>query len=199
MSKLSRREKRVLLGLCVISALPLGITGFFAFLEADPNIQIPPRPPMPSPNGFDLYVQAAKLTAQPNPPIDALSDVNAHTLTKAQSAERYNLARREAWNEASARGWELFKRAQQAETRLPFEPGEVPNLQSLSTLRILGRNKVAQANLHWMRGERDAAVRAGLDVIELSVDLSNGGSVMERLVSDSILGCGMGVFNNSER
>ena len=96
MAQLSRRDRRNIFGLFALCALPLGVAGFFAYLEADPEIQLPPRPKLPDPNGFDLYLQAAKLTAQPVPPIDPSSDLDAHTLTASQRAQRYSRARREA-------------------------------------------------------------------------------------------------------
>ena len=92
----------------------------------------------------------------------------------------------------------MFERAQRAQTRVPTQPGETDS-QPLIELRKLGRAKIAQANLGWMRGERDAAVGAALDAIELGFDLSDGSSFIDRLIADSIVNMGLNAFNNRDR
>ncbi len=195
MSKPSRREKRGIFALLFVGAIPLGIAGYLSYLDADPNIQIPPRTAPPSPNGFDLYVQAANLTAQPNPPVDASSDADSLSITAAQGAIRYGVARRETWHKGAAAGWARFKQAQQTPTRDPYAYG-ADLMPGYARLRQLARNKNAETRLFMMRGENEKAVNSALDCVEMAYDISQGGALISRLVASAI--CAIGLAPLSE-
>lgn len=195
MSKPSRREKRGIFALLVVGAIPLGIAGYLSYLDADPQIQLPPRAALPSPNGFDLYVQAANLSAQPNPPIDAASDGNSLNISAAQGAIRYGVARREAWNKGAAPAWKIFRQAQNTPTRDAYAYG-ADLMPGYARLRQLARNKSAQSRLFAMRGENDKAVASALDCVEMAYDISRDGALISRLVASAI--CAIGIVPLSE-
>ena len=197
MSRLSRREKRALFGLCALCAVPLGVAGLYAYLDADPSIQLPPRAVPPSPNGFDLYLQAAQLTAQPKPPIDLASDTNGE-ITVAQAAVRYSRMRREQWHRKAAPGWALFERAQNAQTRVRFDNWYGQDADSV-VLRQLARDKQAQINLYLMRGDTDAAIQSSLDIVEMGLDIADGGNLATRLSAAALISQGTALFNDSDR
>lgn len=192
---LTRRERRHLLGFVVAGAIPLAIAGMFTYLEADPHIQLPPRAAPPAPNGFDLYVQAADLSAQPNPPVDAASDANSPGVTNAQGAIRYGSARREAWHAGAAGAWNTFRLAQQTPTRDPYPYG-ADKMPGYARLRQLARDKNAETRMFQLRGENDKAVNSALDCVEMAFDISREGALISRLVATAI--CAIGIAPLSE-
>ena len=194
MPQLSRRERGKLVALLVICALPLGVAGYFSYLEADPHIQLPSRPAAPAPNGFDLYVQAANLSAQPIPAVDPSSDSNPPT-TAAKGALRYGRARREAWHKSAAPAWAAFRQAQQTPTGDPYEYG-ADKMPGYARLRQLARNKNAETRMFELRGEPDKAVSSALDCVEMGYDISRSGALVSRLVGTAI--CAIGISPLSE-
>ncbi len=195
MSKISRREKRSLIVLLILSAVPLGVAGLLAHFYADPNIQLPARAAPPAPNGFDLYVQAATQTGQPVPAIDASSDPDVNSISAAQAATRYSRARREAWHSGAAKGWATFRRAQRTPTRDPYAFG-AERMPGYARLRELGRNKAAEMRLFALRGDDEKAVASALDCVEMAYDTSREGALISRLVASAI--CALGVAPLSE-
>ena len=189
MSNLSRREKRNTVALLLAGTVPLGIAGFFSYIEADPGIQLPPRAAPPYPNGFDLYVQAANLSAQPNPPVDPSSDPNPPT-SAAQGAIRYSRARREAWHRGAAPAWQLFKQAQQTPTRDAYGY-DTDWMPGYARLRQLARDKNAETRLFAMRAEPEKAVNSALDCVQMAFDTSRQGALISRLVAGAICAVGL--------
>ena len=195
MAQLSPHEKRNIFALLFVGAIPLGIAGYLSYLDADPNVQLPPRAAPPHPNGFDLYVKAADLSAQPDPPIDPASDPNSPNITVAQGAIRYGRTRREAWHQSAAPAWALFKRAQQTPTRDAYGY-DTERMPGYASLRKLARDKSAEVRLFAMRGEPDRAVDSALDCVQMGFDTSREGSLISRLVASAI--CAIGISPLSE-
>ena len=196
MSKPTRREKRGIFALLFVGAIPLGIAAYLSFLNLEPDIQIPARAPLPSPNGFDLYVQAAALTAQPNPPVDAATDPNAASISARVGAIRYGRARREAWHTAATPGWAKFKEAQRAQSYSPYGY-DAKTLPGYARMRQLARDKNAETRLFAMRGEPDKAMNSALDCVEMGFDSARGGGLIARLVCAAIVAIGISPVNES--
>lgn len=196
MSNLSRREKRGIFALLLVGAIPMGIAGYLSFLNLEPDIQIPARPKLPTPNGFDLYLQAAALTTQPNPPVDFSTDPNAGSITAAQGAIRYGRARREAWHQAATPGWAKFKAAQRAQSYSPYGY-DARALPGYARLRQLARDKNAETRLFLMRGESDRAMDSALACVEMGFDSARGGGLIARLVCAAIVAIGLSPISES--
>ncbi len=196
MPKPSRREKRGLFALLLIGAIPLGIAGYLSYLDIEPDIKIPPRAALPVPNGFDLYVQAAALTTQPNPPIDFSTDPNSGGISAAQGAIRYGVARRQTWHQGAAPGWAKFKQAQRADSYSPYAY-DASALPGYARLRQLARDKNAETRLFRMRGENEKATNSALDCVELGFDAARGGGLIPRLVCAAIVAIGISPVNES--
>ena len=196
MSHLSRREKRGLVLILLVGAIPLGIAGYLSFLNLEPDIQIPTRAPLPVPNGFDLYVQAAALTAQPNPPVDASTDRNAAGISAPVGSVRYGRARRQAWHTAATPGWNKFKQAQRAQSYSPYAY-DARALPGYARMRQLARDKNAELRLFRMRGESDKAIHSALDCVEMGFDAARGGGLIARLVCAAIVAIGISPVSES--
>lgn len=196
MSHLSRREKRGIVALLIVGATPLGIAGYLSFLNIEPDIQIPARPPLPVSNGFDLYVQSAALTAQPNPPVDPSTDPHANEITAAKGAIRYGVLRRQAWHQGAASGWAKFQAAQRAQSYSPYGY-DAKALPGYARLRQLARDKNAETRLFRMRGENNKALNSALDCVEMGFDSARGGGLIARWVCAAIVAIGISPMGES--
>lgn len=198
MSQLSRRQKRGIFVLLAVGAIPLGIAGYLSFLNIEPDIPLPPRLTLPAPNGFDFYVQAAALTAQPNPPVDFATDPNSSNISAAAGAIRYGIARREAWHKAATPGWAKFKAAQRADSYAPDNVYDAKALTNYGHLRQLARDKNAETRLFAMRGANDEAMDSALDCVEMGFDVAHGGGLIPRLVCAAIVAVGLSPASESD-
>ena len=197
MSPISAPEKRSLVLMFAVCGLLFGVAGYLTYINADPGIRLPAQPKIPAPNGFDLYVAAAKFTGQPTPPTDPASDPNSASISAATGAVRYGLARRQAWHRGAARGWALFRQAQRTPTRDAYGWG-AERMPGYARLRELARNKSAETRLFRMRGEPDKAMSSALDSIQMGVGTAQGGALISRLVSTAIIAIALSPVSETE-
>lgn len=184
---LSRGEKVLAVVSVVVVASILGGMTWMQRIDEEPPIVFPPVVPVPSPNGFDAYVAARKSITMWKPAVDEGSETESFVEPKI-AAQRYGLARRNAWLRANASGFSLFKKAQ----ALPCQhPAVRPHKSMLSawpayaSVREMARFKAAETNTFKLRGDWSGAAQSGLDTIQMSIDMQRGGALMAKLVGSA--------------
>ncbi len=190
--KISPGEKK-LIAICALAvALPLGIGIYFNRINATPMVSIAPPPQVPKPNGYDLYVAAATAMTRVKPEVDPASDTTLITDPKVR-AVRYGLPRRTAWLNANAPAFALYDKAQKTPTMAPIERSfNGVGFPGLAKMRQLARDKSAQSNTLWMRGDYNAAFQVNLDTVQMGHDMRRGGSLLATLVGIAIGAIGRG-------
>ena len=185
----SAGEKRLLLFCLFVIGLPLSVALFFGHINATPVVSIPPPPTLPKPNGYDLYVAAAKAMTRAKPEVDPISDKTALTDPKVR-AQRYSLARRTAWLNQNRKAFALFNQAQKTPFLAPPARSFDPRFPDNVKLRQLARDKSAQSNTLWMRGDFHGAFEVNLDTIQMGHDVRHGGNLLAALVGIAISAIG---------
>lgn len=144
-------------------------------------INIPAYAPLPSPNGFDLYMKAAhelasaKSTANLTP-----AEVTAPNGLVAQSGG-YG-----AWLNSQTSTWALMAQAKTLPTRLPnLRATDLPVLH-WAPLRELARAQAVRIQEAKRIGRWDEAANIGLDTLEMGRNLEHGASLINGLVSMAI-------------
>ncbi len=165
-------------------AIPLGVAAFIGHINATPLVTATAPVKPPQPNGYELYVRASNAIKPANPPVDAVLEIKTITDPKVR-AQRYNMQRKEAWLAQNKAGFALFERAQKADSLAPpiyqfgrNSPG--------NALRQMARYKIIESNAHWQRGDSNAALHSGLDIVQLGYDIQRGGGHMDFLVGNAL-------------
>lgn len=166
------------------------IAGGAWFYNRNRAPEIPAPRAMPVPNGFDLYVAAARAGVVAAPPVDEVNDPMAPRLSARQRAARYSPARRAAWIGANARMWTLFNRARAAQSRHPNMRNNIMAPMPYGILRELARSKTIEAKDFKARGQWNRAFGSGLDTMEMGHDIERGAPMMGSLVGIAIQAIG---------
>ena len=189
--KFDSGEKKMLAFCVAAIALPLGVGLFLNRINATPIVSIPAYPKAPKPNGYDLYVAAAMATVRAKPEIDPASDTNFTDDPKVR-AQRYSLPRRNAWLKSNAKAFATFDQALKTPSLAPPVRSFSALTPSYARLRQLARDKSAQSNTLWMRGDYNGAFEANLDTIQMGHDMRRGGGLIATLVGIAIAAIGRG-------
>ena len=154
-------------------------------INATPRIVIPAPAKRPSPNGFDLYVRAAKSIIPAKPTVDEVNDGKAPTDPKVR-ARQYSLRRKKRWLRQNARAFALFQSAMKVPTVHP----PVRDIDDISldyaALREMARVKKIEANTRRMSGDWNGAMQSRLDTAQMGTDIARGGFVASGLVANAI-------------
>ncbi len=181
-----------MLAFCVVAiVLPLGVGLYLNRINATPVVNIPAPPKAPNPNGYDLYVAAATAMTCFKPEVDPASDTTLVTDPKVR-AQRYGLARRTAWLNANKKAFALFNQALKTPALAPPSRSFYATFPSYAKLRQLARDKSAQSNTLWMRGDYNGAIQSNLDTVQLGHDMRRGGVLITTLVGIAIGALGRG-------
>lgn len=179
-----RAGKKLLLATSFAIALIGGTTAWRNYINADPQVVIPPYPTAPKPNGFDVYVKAAKMIVQTPPYVDYPSDPNSPTDPKVR-AQQYSLANKEAWLRRNAAGFALMQTALDLKCLAPSSRADAP-FPSYASLRELARCKSIERHACEMRGDWNGAVQSQLDTVQMGNDMAHGGNLISGLVAIAI-------------
>lgn len=179
--KIQRGEKKLVAVCALALAIPLGVAAFIGHINKTPIVAATPPAKAPNPNGYDLCVRAANTITPANPPVDANLDTKIITDPKIR-AQRYSLARKDAWLAQNKAGFALFEQAQKADSLAP------PSSNNGKELRQMARYKITESNAHWQRGNYDAALQSGLDIAQLGYDIQRGGAFVDMIVGNAISG-----------
>lgn len=174
---LSRAEKS-LFAVSFFSLLVIGGGALFAARDAEPDWGIRPAPPLPTPNGFDLHLEAANSAVRFTPEIDPILELPDAKI----SPENHSLARRRKWLDANARMWTLFAQALETPTRFPGDKSG----NRWAKLRQLARDNAARAQTLKLAGQPFEATKAALDGVEFGEEISRGGRLVSRLAGMAI-------------
>ena len=182
---LARGEKRLIV-CCAFGFLSLaGVALFYGYINATPALPATSYGPAPRPNGYDLALQAARKLTVPNPPLEANRDLQPPAEAQAR-AQRYGLARKNAWLRQNAAALQSLNRAQQTDWLQPTHRfGNSPDSRPFLSL---GRAVIVESNAHWLRGEHNAALQSGLDVVQLGVDFQRGGGTDDHFTGSALSG-----------
>ena len=174
---LTRGEKKLILSCAFGFIAVAGIATFYGYINVTPTLTMPPQPKTPVPNGLDLAYQAERQLRAPDPPLEFSQDAKPPADAKAR-AQRYGLARKDAWLKQNKAAFAQLKRAQYADWLQPR-----PQFGDVSTpdhgpIRRLGDAKIVESSAYSLRGEHNAALQSGIDVLQLGADYGRGGGVI---------------------
>jgi len=186
-----RAGKRLLLATSFAIALIGGTTAWRNYINVDPQVVIPAYSTAPVPNGFDVYVKAAKMIAPANPAVDEVNDGRPPTDPKI-CAQQYSLANKEAWLRRNAAGFSLMQAALKMECQFPQMRGN-SIFPPYAPLRELARSKTIERKAREMRGDWNGAVQSQIDTIQMGNDIAHGGVLISALVGIAVEAIGRGV------
>ena len=146
-------------------------------------------PTKPVKNGFDLYLAASKMIVSAEPTVDPIDDGSPPTDSK-ERAERYSLARRQAWLNKNAAGFALFQKALKTPSRHRDMMSVAATFPSYASLRQLARDKGIERNTREMMGDWNGAMQSRLDIVQMGDDVSRGGPLIASLVGIAIQAIG---------
>lgn len=169
-----RRTFWLLASTALVCAGAVGGGVWLAGRNVIPTIELKTLPPLPEPNGFDLYAQAGRKFVQANPDIDAWNDV--HPASGQVATARYSLQRRQQWLRTNTTAFALFEQAQQTPTRHPDPALDIglmgfrygPNYAQYFPL---ARYKREQETTLLLEKRPFDALQCALDVAQMSFDL----------------------------
>ena len=145
-----------------------------------------------APNGYDLYLKAAKLITSATPTVDPIDDPEIVSNPK-ERAERYSLRRRRAWLRKNAAGFALFQKALRTPVKHPtiaLNSTDDPTFSTYATLRQLAREKGIERNTRQMMGDWNGAMQSRLDIVQMGTDVGRGGVLISGLVAVAIQAIG---------
>lgn len=187
----SRGEKwlfaSIPLGIAILVAAPF----WDARLNAEPRIAFPAPLPLPRPNGYDLYVAAARTIRPATPPVDAVNDpLNLLETNPRLAAKNYSLARKTAWLSANAAGFALFRQATALPCRHPDARSGMVSFTDGGVLRELARSKSIEAHTFILQKRWNDAAHSSLDAVQMGSDMARGGPLTAKLVGSAIMAIG---------
>jgi hypothetical protein len=178
----SKGDKKFFALCLVVFGVIGGGAAWYQYVNQPPVINIPPYPTLPNPNGYDLYVQAGQSISNPVPAVDPLLETNPARDPKTE-AQRYSLARREAWLKQNAHGFRLFQRAMRTPSLHPPQRFAAPPPMILAKdIRQMARYKAVEANTWEMKGEWGKAAQSRLDALQMGNDVARGGPLVPALI-----------------
>jgi hypothetical protein len=155
-----QRHRKLILGLAVVLALS-ALAAIVLFKS-----QLPPRPPLPNPNGYDDFTKAGELA----------------TLSVGSFAE----LNRDALNAMLAENAESLRLLRTGLTRKCAMPVESAltniNLNKLSDLKRLAQLLAAEGRLMELDNRPAAAAQSYIDAIRFGNEMSRNGFLITRLV-----------------
>jgi hypothetical protein len=186
----------------LFALLPLGILGFVVsglWLrrgDETPRIVFPTPVALPTPNGFDFYVAAARSITTAKPSVDPIDDRSAITVlaNPKLAAQNYSLARRTAWLRANSAAFALVKKGNATPSRFPSGTG----FGVYAPLRQLARSKVIEANTFIMQKRWGEAAQSSLDTIQMGNDIARGGPIISKLVGSAVTAIGRDPLFNDQ-
>lgn len=180
---ITRGEKKLIVS-CAFGFLAVAsVAVFYGYINETPVLVASPRPPVPAPNGVDLALQAAQKLTVPNPPLEAYRDKNPPADPTAR-AQRYGLARKTAWLAQNKAAFALLRQAQRTPWLQPRRAfSKSPDFKPI---KKLGDAKVVESNAHWQRGDPNAALQSGLDIVQLGGDYQRGGDTLAYLAGNAL-------------
>lgn len=195
--KKPRAGTKLLLATSFAIALIVGIITWRQNLDTDPQIVTLLPHKAPNPNGFDVYVKAARMIVPANPAVDEVDDGRPPTDPKVR-AQKYSLANKEAWLRRNAAGFALMQAALKMECRFPAMRGS-SIFPPYAPLRELARCKTIERKTREMRGDWNGAVQSQIDTIQMGNDIAHGGVLISALVGIAVEAIGRGAnWNGTE-
>lgn len=147
------------------------------------SVAVPAAGAAAVPDRLDLYVRASRSITAADPPVDPVADPQPPQDVAAR-AERYSLARKEAWLQQNAAGFALFQQALRAQApslnSQKFDPAAA-DFSRPAALRQMARDKVIEAHARELRGDWNGAMQSRLDIWQLGNDVGYGGPVLDFL------------------
>lgn len=174
--KWTRGERWLLAG--IVAILGIGIAAIR--IVGEPPLVIPVTK-APSPNGYDLFVQASRLTpVQWNGSSKATTSGNPASLTAP-----YDPVEAAAVKDApliNAAGLALLRQGLREQCLAPQNRDPTGTFPELATLRALARGVRATAVAYAGKGQDARAVQTALDGMAMGENITNGGTLIDGLV-----------------
>jgi hypothetical protein len=145
-------------------------------LIADAIRQLPPLPPLPNPNGYDVLVKAGARLHGQSVMFETMSQSDLSTLIASNSVA---LA--------------LARSAFTSECRVPVQFPEfymTNQIRDLTTIRNLAQTLAADGRLAELENHTNDAVKSYLDVVRLGGESARGGFLVDGMVGVAIEGLG---------
>jgi hypothetical protein len=206
--QLTKPERWLLILTALFVCLFGGAGWFFADINADPVVNVPPEPPLPVPNARDLYVAAHKRQVYQLMPtvscphtygVDGIADwLHAGTLTRpkigpgsfpaagGQRPPTPTLAAMQALMAANAPVFAGVRAAFAQDYGDGQERDYETGREHYAKLRALARLLLADAKVQCYVGRWDAGAERLVDIVQLGEDIPHGGTVVSTLVGSAI-------------
>lgn len=107
------------------------------------------------------------------------------------AAQRYSLARKNAWLAKNQAGFAFFDRALTLPALAPPDRTIGRGSGARGALRELARNKLTQSDAFWMRGDANGALQSGLDIVQMGHQIRRGGLL------DNLVGIAVGTMGRA--
>ncbi len=185
---LSKAEK-TLFFVCPLALIPLVAIVFVSGgRDAEPDWNIAPAAPRPTPNGYDFYVAAAKATVRFTPEVDPASDTTFNTPGSAYALKNYSLARRNLWLKANTKTWALLNKALKTPSMAPDYAAKP--MANWGQLRQFSRDVGARGRTFQLANQPMHATMSALDSMQMAQDTTRGGGLIARLAGIAIMAIG---------
>jgi len=168
-------------GTTALLSLNLLISGWRYWWNQAPTISVPPRPPAPNLNGFDVLRNASATLTH----TDIIDGYGSHAPSLPES--RHGKPISPAEESAAVAANQAALTATRRSLTLPFvSPAQRTvdsNLTPLAHFREAVRLLSLEGHVHEARGEYDAAAQSRLDAMQLGADqIPHGGALISYLV-----------------
>ncbi len=187
--KWDKAEKRFIVASLLLIGCFCSSLVWWGRLNELPEYQIP-NPALPSPNAFDTYLQATWTMAPvKKPAVDPIVDTESLTDPK-ERAQRYSLARRDAWLKQNAGAFALLRQGLKQQYQQPSARSWSALFPYLSGFRELARRLMVESKTHLLRGKAGAAASSALDTMQFGTQVPRGGPLISGLVGIAIQNMG---------
>lgn len=171
-SKITGAEKKLFL----ISAIAVLMIGGAAIVRLWADAVPPPQnagQKTPSPNGYDLFLQASKSFVPAIPPVDPSQD--SRELPESQWAQAYPTAAKEAWLNRNRDARSTLRQGIQMEAVPPRQYSyETDRRPTHNRFRELARMLVVESRVQGERGNWKGAAESAIDAIAFGHGLKRG-------------------------
>jgi hypothetical protein len=159
-----------------MTLLALVIQGVVGSLMTLPRLAIPPRM-MPTPNAYDIYMQAAKACASARSGKKNLRlELGANDWYAGRYLHMYTDAEANALAKANARALALIHQGLNCEYMLPAPSQDERDANEHTDYEErLGRLLLVEAQTKLAQHDRNGAIRSALDAVQYGEDILHGG------------------------
>ncbi len=156
-----------------VAVIGIAVVIWLLYANRPADVRIPDAPALPSPNAYDIYLEAARLADIGDESIPDPEELSAGQ--KTEIVGRYDAALRK-----------LREGLTLARTKPPVSPGLADGFADFANLRTLARVLSVEASLNAEQGDAAGAISSTLDSVQLGADLGRDGTLIEYMVGVAV-------------